>query len=277
MKRPTVENYDKIKNKLKNNELLQGDELIKKYGIQVAIYTRYFTRIMANNGGLLIYTLILPVVLLLLNNTQALFHTVSNATYTAQMMPFIAWIIFSNTIVAVSMVVTLREKGYLKQYHTLVVNPSVIVVAQLVVNLAELIVMMVLIAVISAVAFKMALLPLVGRLWGMLLLTYVPIVGYCLPLLAVPLREKSLNAAINVVTLLVMFGSVGILTLVNGQIDNLFLNLISPVYLMLNAFQTLSRGAGGHFPLVYASVLLVWIAVGVVSYHHLRLLPTEDL
>nr|WP_243463942.1 hypothetical protein [Lactiplantibacillus plantarum] len=95
-----------------------------KYSIQVGGYTQYFFKVIRDTPGVLIYTICLPLVFLIMNVSSAFFKPLSLTTYTAQVMPYIGWMIFSNCLTTASNVAILREQGYLKQYRTLVVSPA---------------------------------------------------------------------------------------------------------------------------------------------------------
>jgi len=87
---------------------------MRKYNVQVLLYTRYFVKVMLDNVSVLLYTVGLPILFLGLNLKGYFFKPVSLAQYTKLVLPFIAWIIVANTMVMVSEVALLREQGYLK-------------------------------------------------------------------------------------------------------------------------------------------------------------------
>ncbi|MFC6182105.1 hypothetical protein [Lactiplantibacillus daowaiensis] len=248
-----------------------------KYGVQVYLYTRYFFQVMLDNLGVLLYTIVLPLFFLVLNIHQALFKPLTMTQVVWHIMPFIAWMIFSNFLVAVSDIAMLREQGYLKQYATLVVNPTVFIVSKFLVSVAVLLVTLTLMGIGCSVLFQLPLWGLVWRLWVVLLLTSGPIMGYCLPLLSFAIRFKTLNAVVNVVTLVVMIGSAAIENQFQFAVNTIWLNLISPMYLVMNVFNGLLNGHLVAALPAYLVTLVVMFAIGMVSYRHCQLLPVEGI
>jgi len=250
---------------------------MQKYEVQVELYTRYFFKVMLDNISVMIYTVGLPLFFLVLNLKDDLFKSQSLAQFTGHVMPFVAWIIMSNTIVQVGEVVLLREQGYLKQYASLVVNPSVFIVSKALVNLGILVVILGLVAGLSMALFQLAFWTVLWRLLAVLLLVSVPIWGYCLPILSFRMRYQTVNGVINVVTLAVMLGSVAVGNWLNVATTNVFANVLSPVYLVLNCFDVLVTGAWGTFLPGYLVALVSLSAIGWLSYRRLQLLPAEGL
>jgi len=250
---------------------------MRKYNVQVWLYTRYFVKVMLDNVSVLLYTVGLPILFLGLNLKGYFFKPVSLAQYTKLVLPFIAWIIVANTMVMVSEVALLREQGYLKQYASLVVNPSVFIVSKVVVNLMLVGVILGLVAAVSALLFRVAFVAVLWRLWSVLLLVSVPIWGYCLPILSFRLRYQTVSGIINVVTLVVMIGSVAIGHALHLTITNVAANVLSPVYLVMNCFNVLVSGDWRNFLPGYLVACLGLGLVGWLSYRHLQLLPAEGL
>lgn len=245
-----------------------------KYSVQVWLYTRYFSRMLRDNPGVLLYTICLPLFFLGLNTHANWGQPLSLSQFTSDVLPFIVWIGFANTLVAIGNVGALREDGYLKQYRTLVVAPSVFLVSQLFVNLELLVGLLGGMGVLCGLGFHLAVIPLTLRLWGMLFLTYLPTACFGLPLLALSLRRKTLDALLNVVLIVVMFGSLALSSLVS--LNNPVVNLVSPIYLDLNVFTAL---ATPHVSLAelggYGLVVVILSGVGLWSLEHLKLLPAE--
>lgn len=250
---------------------------MQKYGVQVWLYTRYFFKVMLDNVSVMIYTVGLPIFFLVLNLKDELFKPLSLTQFTAHVMPFVAWIIMSNTIVMVGEVALLREQGYLKQYASLVVNPSVFIVSKALVNLGILVVILGLVGGVSAIVWQLELWAVLWRLWGVLLLVSVPIWGYCLPILSFQMRYQTVNGVINVVTLAVMIGSVTIGNWLNVSLTNVAANVLSPVYLVLNCFNVFVTGNWGAFLPGYLVALVGLSLIAWLGYRHLQLLPTEGL
>lgn len=250
---------------------------MRKYNVQVWLYARYFVKVMLDNVSVLLYTVGLPILFLGLNLNGYFFKTVSLVQYTKLVLPFVAWIIVANTMMMVSEVALLREQGYLKQYASLVVNPSVFIISKAVVNLMLVGIILGLVAVVSTFMFRVAVVAVLWRLWSVLLLVSVPIWGYCLPILSFRLRYQTVSGVINVVTLAVMIGSVAIGHALHLTLTNITANLLSPVYLVMNCFSVLVTGDWHNFLPGYLVACLGLGLVGWVSYRHLQLLPTEGL
>ena len=212
-----------------------------------------------------------------MNVSSALFKPLSLATYTTQVMPYIAWMIFTNCLTTASSVAVLREQGYLKQYRTLVVSPAVFIISQALVNLGVILMTLFLIAVLSTMTFKLAFFPLLGRLWLTLLLVYLPVTCYSLPLIALALRRKTVDTVTNALSLIVIVGTFMVSNLLAVSANNPLLNLISPIYLVNNVFAMLSVVPVSHFIMTYLLSLVVLVAIGGLSYRHLKILPTEGL
>lgn len=253
----------------------RGGTGLRKYMTQVSLYTQYFTRVTLDSPGVLLYTVCLPVFFLVMNTTKVLFHPLTMTQFMGDVLPFVAWIVISNALVAVVTVGTLREQGYLKQYRTLVVNDSVILASQFLVTLGLLFVMLGLVGVLSSCLFRLNLVRTVGRLWGMLLLTSLPLAGFCLPLLALAVRLRTLNMLVNALLLVVMFGAWGLSAVMTPAGTNLVINLVSPIYFEINVFAALATGDWAAFLPVYVAVVVSWSIVGYWSYRHLRILPVE--
>lgn len=251
--------------------------MMHKYGVQVGIYTQYFSKVIRDTPGVLIYTICLPLVFLVLNVSSALFRPLSLTVYVNQVMPYIGWMIFSNCLMTAGTVATLREQGYLKQYRTLVVSPAVFIVSQALVNLGIILMTLLLVAVLSSVTFKLAFFPLLGRLWLTLLLVYLPVTCYSLPLIALALRRKTVDTVMNALSLIVILGTFMVSNLLAVPASNPLLNLISPIYLVNNVFAMISVAPVSHFIMTYLLSLVVLVAIGLLSYRHLKILPTEGL
>lgn len=250
---------------------------MKRYWAQLLIYTRYFSKVLVNNPSVLIYTVCLPVVFLVLNTQKLLFHRLSPTQFGANVVPFIAWIVFSNSLVAITRLGLLREQGYLKQYRTLVVGPSVLVLAELLVTLGEVLIILTLVGLACGLLFRLPPLPLLVQLWEMLLLVYFPTVCTAMPLLAIPLKADTLNNVLNALLFLVMFGSGAVSFFMTPSLTNPLINLVSPVYFEGDVFTALATGALGRYAVTYLLVTGVWAVIGIWSYRHLRLLPTERM
>jgi len=250
---------------------------MRKYNVQVWLYARYFVKVMLDNVSVLLYTVGLPILFLGLNLNGYFFKTVSLVQYTKLVLPFVAWIIVANTMMMVSEVALLREQGYLKQYASLVVNPSVFIISKAVVNLMLVGIILWLVAVVSTFMFRVAFVAVLWRLWSVLLLVSVPIWGYCLPILSFRLRYQTVSGVINVVTLAVIIGSVAIGHALHLTLTNIVANLFSPVYLVMNCFNVFVTGDWHNFLPGYLVACLGLGLVGWLSYWHLQLLPAEGL
>lgn len=250
---------------------------MRKYGVQVAVYTQYFMKVLRDMPGVLVYTICLPLVFLALNVGDAFFKPLTTSAYVEHIMPYIGWMIFSNCLTTAGNIASLREQGYLKQYRTLVVSPSVFIVSQALVNGLLMLSTLFLIAILSSIAFKLAFLPLLGQLWLTLVLVYLPVTCYSLPLIALAWRQRAINTAINAVSLLVIIGSFAINAVLNLHVSNPPLNLISPIYLVNNVFAMLTVGPISQFIATYGVILVILLGLGWFSYRHLKLLPTEGL
>jgi len=250
---------------------------MRKYWQQVGIYMQYFLKVAWDNPGVLVYTVCLPLVFLILNTKSYFFQQLSLTQYTDAVVPFVGWMIFTNCLVTVASVGELREQGYLKQYRTLVVNTSVMIVGEALVNLILLLTTLTLIGGLSSFVFQLPLFKLVGLLWSTLGLAYIPVICFCLPLLAVNMRQKTLNTMVNAISLIIIVGSVAVSNLVKLRMDNFVSNLISPLYLISNLFRMLVVMAPSRFILTYLGCLLVLVGVGTWSYRNLKILPTEGL
>lgn len=250
---------------------------MSKYWVQVWLYTRYFFKVAWDNLGLLLYTVALPLVFMVLNMHALFFKPLTLSGFMSNVMAFIAWIIFSNLLMVMADIAMLREQGYLKQYASLVVNPTVFIVSKLLVCLGQLVVILGLVGIACGIVFQLSIVGLVLRLWGVLALTTLPILGYCLPLLSLPVRYKTLNAVVNSILIIVMVAFSAVANLFNFSVANLALNVLNPVYLVLNCFNLLINGNWGHFLPAYLAAFIALGLVGVISYRHLKLLPTEGL
>lgn len=246
-----------------------------KYWMQVFIYTNYFFKVLRDDLGVLVYTIGLPVVFLGLNTSRFIGTPLTTLQFADRVLPFIAWMIFSNVLVAMTSIGQLREQGYLKQYRTLVVNVSVLIVSELLVTVTLLAVTLIIVAAVAAGAFHLAFWQLLWQLGLTLVLVYPPMVGFCLPVLAVAMNTKTLNAVLNVVTLVVMFGSAAINQVMTPSLTNPIINLMSPVYFDLNVFIALTQGQLLRYVGTYLLVLVFWGCVGHWSYRHLVILPKE--
>ncbi|WP_047999676.1 hypothetical protein [Lactiplantibacillus herbarum] len=250
---------------------------MRKYWQQVLIYTQYFSKVAWDNPGVLIYTVCLPLVFLILNTKDHFFQQLTLTQYANSVIPFIGWMIFTNCLVTVASIGELREQGYLKQYRTLVVNVSVLIVSEAIVNLILLLTTLTLIAGLSSLVFQLPFLKLIGWLWLTLGLAYIPVICYCLPLLAVNMRQKTLNTMVNAISLIIIVGSVAVSNLVVLGMSNIFSNVLSPLYLISNLFRMLTVGTASQYILTYSICLVILIIVGAWSYRHLKILPTEGL
>ncbi len=252
-------------------------ESMRKYGSQVWLYSSYFFKVMLDNVGVMLYTVGLPIFFLALNLKSAMFKPLTLSQYTGKVLPFVAWIIFSNTIVMVGEVALLREQGYLKQYVSLVVNPSVFILSKAIVNLGLLLVILALVAGGSAVMFQLPFWALLWRLWGVLIMVSIPMWGYGLPLLSFEWRYQTVTAVMNVLTLAVMLGSVAVGNWLNIKVSNPVASVLSPVYLVMACFDLLVTGHWATFLPAYLSALIGLSLVGMLSYRQLKLLPTEGV
>jgi ABC-2 type transport system permease protein len=153
----------------------------------------------------------------------------------------------------------------------------VFIVSQALVNGLLMLSTLFLIAILSSIAFKLAFLPLLGQLWLTLVLVYLPVTCYSLPLIALAWRQRAINTAINAVSLLVIIGSFAINAVLNLHVSNPLLNLISPIYLVNNVFAMLTVGPISQFIATYGVILVILLGLGGFSYRHLKLLPTEGL
>ncbi|HIW72526.1 MAG TPA: hypothetical protein H9875_07875 [Candidatus Levilactobacillus faecigallinarum] len=250
---------------------------MKKYLMQVVIYTRYFIKVALDNPGVLIYTLALPVFFLVLNAQKHLFQHLTTGQFINDIVPFIVWIVVSNALMAIGDVGALREQGYLKQYKTLVVNPSVLLVSKFLVALITLFLTTGLVGLTCSLLFRLAPVTTLLQIWGMLLLTFIPSICLGLPILAFTMRFQTLNTVVNAVLMVVMFGSLGISALLNPAVTNLFVNIISPVYFDMNVYALVATGNFGQFGMSYLVITLGWVLIGLWSYRHLKLLPMEGM
>ena len=250
---------------------------MRKYIVQVCLYTHYFWQVALDNLGMLLYTVVLPLVFLVLNLKSAFFKPLSMQQFIGTVMPFIAWIIFSNVLMVIADVAMLREQGYLKQYVSLVVNPSVFLVSEMLVSEGLLVVILGLVGAVSGIVFHLPIFGIVWRLWAVLLLVALPVLGYCLPILSLPIRYKSLNAVVNTLMIVVMIGSATIENSTHLAVTTVWLNVLSPIYLVMNTFNLLTTAQWGTFWPAYVATLVVMGLIGIYSYQHLRLLPTEGL
>ena len=248
-----------------------------KYSVQVGVYTQYFFKVIRDTPGVLIYTICLPLVFLIMNVSSAFFKPLSLTTYTAQVVPYIGWMIFSNCLTTASNVAILREQGYLKQYRTLVVSPAVFLVSQALVSLGIILMTLLLVALLSAITFKLAFLSLLGRLWLTVLLAYLPVTCFGLPLIALALRRKTVDTIENALALIVVVGTFMLSNMLAVSASNPLLNLVSPIYLVTNVFAMISVGPVSHFITTYLLSLIVLLVIGGLSYRHIKILPTEGL
>ncbi|MDV7720257.1 hypothetical protein GA840_10520 [Pediococcus ethanolidurans] len=248
-----------------------------KYGVQIVVYTQYFMKVIRDMPGVLVYTICLPLVFLAINVGDAFFKPLTLDSYVVNVMPYVGWMIFSNCVTTAGNIASLREQGYLKQYRTLIVNPSVFIVSQALVNLVLILSTLLLVAVLSSWVFKLGFLSLLGQLWLTLVLVYLPVTCYSLPLIALAWRLKTIDTAINGLSLLVILGTFAVNTLLTVHASNPVLNLISPIYLVNNVFAMLTVVPINHFIGTYSLILVLFLALGWFSYRHIKLLPTEGL
>ena len=192
-------------------------------------------------------------------------------------MPYIGWMIFSNCLTTASNVAILREQGYLKQYRTLVVSPAVFLVSQALVSLGIILMTLLLVALLSAITFKLAFLSLLGRLWLTVLLTYLPVTCFGLPLIALALRRKTVDMIGNALAMIIVVGTFMLSNMLTVSANNPLLNLVSPIYLVTNVFAMISVGPVSHFMTTYLLSLIVLLVIGGFSYRHIKILPTEGL
>ena len=249
---------------------------MRKYLMQVAIYTQYFGRVLLDSWSLFIYTLGLPVFLMLVNDRKYLGQTLTWSQYTNLVLPFVAWVVIANTLEMLADVARMREQGYLKQYYSLVVSPSVLIVSKLLVNLITLLLISSGIGVVSGWLFHLPVGTLLIRLWLTLLVSYLPLVGLCLPILSWPVRYQAVNAIVNVIALVIMLGSAALVTAFTINFNSFVWNLVSPSFLITDSFYAI----GGHFRAFagpYGGVLLVTLMIGILSYRRLKILPTEGI
>ncbi|AVK60898.1 hypothetical protein C5Z25_03630 [Lactobacillus sp. CBA3605] len=250
---------------------------MRKYGIQVLLYSQYFLKVMLANLTVLTYTVLVPIILFALNTRGEWFKALTLAQFTTTVMPFVAWMIFSNTLIVIADIAMLREQGYLKQYQALVVKPSVFIVSKALINLLLLGVVLTLVGLGGGLFFKLAPFTIIWRLWVVLLIVYLPIVSGCLPLLSWALRYKTINAIMNLVMLGLAIGSAWLVATFSISLNNIWMNLVNPIFFVTNSFSVLVSGHWMQFLPTYVSVLVVSLLIGHFSYRRFKLLPTEAL
>ncbi|KRO24038.1 transport protein [Lactiplantibacillus fabifermentans DSM 21115] len=229
-----------------------------------------------DSWSLFIYTLGLPVFLMLVNDRKYLGQSLTWWQYTNLVLPFVAWVVIANTLEMLADVARMREQGYLKQYYSLVVSPSVLIVSKLLVNLMMLLLIISGVGLVSGWLFHLPVGALLVRLWLTLLLSYLPLVGLSLPILSWSVRYQSVNAIVNVVALVIMLGSAAVMTAFTISFNSFIWNLVSPAFLITDSFYAI----GGHFSAfagAYGGVLLVALVIGMISYRQLKILPTEGI
>lgn len=249
---------------------------MKKYITQVMIYTKYFYKVTLENKLVFLYTALFPVVMIIIQSKRFFFQKISTTTFTRIVLPWIFWLIFTDILFAVMDIPMLREQGYLKQYSSLLSNNSVFIISKMIINLFIIFITLLCTSIFCAVLFRMNPFGLIFKLLEVLVLTYIPLVGICLPLICIKLKQKSIPVILNLATIALLVISSLIINTFTVKITDVLLNTFDPIYFLNDTFQFLIGNVPAlDFFFTFAIVYIMSMLIGFVSYKKMLILPVE--
>ncbi|NVY96784.1 hypothetical protein HU830_06400 [Lactobacillus sp. DCY120] len=249
---------------------------MKKYFTQVKIYTKYFFKVAYDNKFVFVYSALFPIIMLIIQSKQLMFQQISIVDFNRYVLPWISWLIFSNVIFSVMDIAVLREQGYFKQYYSLVSNQSVFIMSKLIVNFMVLLVIMFFTGIVCTLLFKMNFFVIFFKLLELIVITYIPLVNICLPLISIPMRQKTIPILANVVMIALLVVSSALINQYDIALSNVLMNLFNPVFFTTDTFGFLTNIVPiRNFLQTYVVVLLLTGIVGVISYQKMLIIPVE--
>lgn len=233
---------------------------------EIELYTKYFLKVSVNNKITLLYRLLFPLIIVS-------FQMSSGNMHPQLVIPWCAYMLFSSAVNTVIEISILREQGYLKQYHTLINGNKVFILSKAIVEFLMMaissLLFILLVAVLNETHFWEIL-----RIYPALLLSsmvvYIPLIQLCLFFLTLPLDSQQIIAVGNVSMVLTI-----VLTFFSQKLNLFadFFRLINPIAFITEIINICS-GYPINYPLyVYATIIMIYIVGGCLSYKKIRILP----
>lgn len=239
---------------------------MKSYLLEVYNYTKYFHKVMFENKINYVYKIMFPVFFIIFNSwgasEQATFHTV---------IIWISYMIFMAGISINMDLATLREQGYLKQYHSLVSHHTVFLVAKFFVELAFLLLSITMTLLVLIVLNPLSFQALVWLGFVAILVAVImilPVTALMSFILLLDLNTKSLTTLSGVLVLL----TIGLLYLSNFEWG--IASWVNPIYLTNHLMAGLFQGSLPS--LTFFWPLLIYLTIGIYSYSQMPILPRGD-
>ncbi|TPR42302.1 hypothetical protein DY124_07830 [Apilactobacillus micheneri] len=250
---------------------------MKKYIIQTLIYTKYFLKVSYDNKVAFFYSALFPIVMLILQSRSIMFQPISVKNFNSKVLPWISLLIFSYIIYTIIDLIQLREQGYMKQYSSLVINQSVFILSKLIVNIIVLFITTICTAIICSLLFSINPFIMATKLILLVIITYIPLVCICLPLLSLSIKRKTIPILVNIIMIILLIMSFSIFSIYNIKTTNVIMNLIDPLFFINNVFMFITGNINTiGFTKCYCMIFLINLIIGVIGYKKMLILPTES-
>lgn len=242
---------------------------MREYKNQIIIYTRYFFKVLKSNKLSIIYTTVLPTIMMVMQASSF-----SKESIKQIVIPWLAYMIYVNAFNVVLEIAYLREQGYLKQYSTLIKSNSVFIISKSLVGLLLLVVSTLFFLVIASVMYQRPLLLLGIQAVLIELFIFFPLLSLNLFLLSFQMKVKTISILGNGMMVLIIMATVVVQKVLNA--NSFLVVLINPIALISETFSFFSDEVIGAFDIgTYIIIIAIYLLIGRISYKYMKIIPVE--
>ena len=240
-------------------------KILRSLFIEIYHYINYFNKLQFGNKLNYIYKIIFPVLIIVFNSGNQY-----GDSLVASVIPWVSYLIFISGVSVVIETATLREQGYLKQYHTLVSHQSVFIISKFIVEIMFFCMSIVIIYTILCLLYPNDIISMLRLVHSSIvsgLVMTISIVFLMSFLLLLDLNLKSLNTLSGIIVMLALA------FLYISTFNELGINLINPIFLtnyfMWAIYQNTQLGYQFFLP------IFVYFGIGIYSFRCMHILPKE--
>lgn len=240
--------------------------------MQIKLYTIFFFKIALANKLNLLYTLVLPAVLLSLQlYSQPSNDEVVSATI---IYSWLAYMIINHALTHTFAVSILREQGYLKQYHTIVKSVYIFLISEALVGLFNLMVSTLLLLILMSFLTQISIIQLVVLSFRTILLTYPALVLLFSFFLRFKVNRQTISTIQNAAMMVLIVALIITQAFLTNEL-NFILNIINPLTLIMSTFYSLQQINLSDLVIRVVPILIIYGGIGIMSLKNIEILPSE--
>ncbi|MGH2077776.1 hypothetical protein [Aerococcus urinaeequi] len=245
---------------------------MKEYFSHLILYTKYFFKVLLNNKIALIFTVLFPCVMVIINlNSPTLPEIKTTLVF------WLGYLVMINALTSITEVLTLREQGYLKQYKTIVRHISIFLWSKAFVNWVNLTLTSCAIIIFTCIYLNVSPFRVLFLIIPICTLLYLLLIGGFSFLLILPLNQKNISILITLIIVAMTMISNNLEVFSKSYISFFLVNLLDPLILMNTIYQMLNNEISTK--LLYSIIIpifVIFLVIGWIFIPKTRILPSKE-